>query len=462
MGRRISIASLIGIIILGAFLVVGALYLSRQFEWHAPTVTIDLPADSVGLRPFEIDVRDLGKGLGYVAVSLVREDASWPIHFAQFDATTKQHRVNIQLDPEKLELTEGPAVLRVTATDGSYWNFFRGNLTVVDRPVNIDLTPPTIQVLAEDRYITVGGSGLVIFKTSPDTQVGSVTVGAYRFPAHRGFFADPDVFMTFFSHPYNVASSKRATVTAEDAAGNKRELKLPYSLRDARFRNVKVQVSNGFIENKVAPLLPEASLAGNGHRDIFIKVNRQMRRENEETIEALCRKSKAEKMWTGRFVQLSNSKVEANFADRRSYFYNGEMIDEARHLGYDLAVTKHYPVEAANHGIVIFAGPLGIYGNTVMLDHGFGICTLYAHLSSITVKPEERVTKGQKIGRTGETGLATGDHLHYSTYIYGVPVLPLEWWDGKWINENIQSKLTAFSKREEAVGAVPGGTTPAR
>jgi murein DD-endopeptidase MepM/ murein hydrolase activator NlpD len=113
----------------------------------------------------------------------------------------------------------------------------------------------------------------------------------------------------------------------------------------------------------------------------------------------------------------------------------------AYHLGYDLSVTKLYPVEAANSGRVVFAGDLGIYGNSVILDHGLGLFTLYSHLSSIDVKDGDRIEQRQILGKTGKTGLAAGDHLHYGVYLHGVAVLPVEWWDPKWIKDNILPKV---------------------
>ena len=213
-------------------------------------------------------------------------------------------------------------------------------------------------------------------------------------------------------------------------------------MRPLKYRSAKVQVSDGFIRDKIEPLLTEAGGYGGNPQEQFLKVNRDLRRVNEATIRKICRNSVPKKLWNGRFNQLSNSAVQANFADHRSYYYRTEKIDEARHLGYDLAVTRRYPVPAANSGIVSFAGTLGIYGNTVIVDHGFGLCSLYSHLSSIAAAPGDAVRKGTKIGRTGETGLAIGDHLHYGVYIQGVAVLPLEWWDAKWIADNVTGKLS--------------------
>jgi murein DD-endopeptidase MepM/ murein hydrolase activator NlpD len=121
-------------------------------------------------------------------------------------------------------------------------------------------------------------------------------------------------------------------------------------------------------------------------------------------------------------------------------------VDQQYHLGYDLAVTKRYPIEAANNGRVVWAEPLGIYGNTVILDHGLGVYTLYAHLSSMDVKAGDTIQKRAILGRSGSTGLAGGDHLHYEVMIRGVPVLPLEWWDRKWIQDNVERKLDAVRK----------------
>ncbi len=190
-------------------------------------------------------------------------------------------------------------------------------------------------------------------------------------------------------------------------------------------------------------------------------MNSDLRKTNESRIAEVTSKASPSILWKGAFSQLSNSKVEANFADQRTYVYNGQPIDTSYHLGYDLSVTKRYPVEAANAGKVVLAEDLGIYGNTVILDHGLGLFTLYSHLSSIDVKPGDAVQARQVLGKTGETGLAGGDHLHYAVYLHGVAVLPVEWWDGKWINDNVTPKLEGMSGDEIAVSQQPKKRTRA-
>ena len=110
-------------------------------------------------------------------------------------------------------------------------------------------------------------------------------------------------------------------------------------------------------------------------------------------------------------------------------------------MGIDLASVRHADIQAANSGKVIFAEYIGIYGNTVIIDHGQGVFSLYSHLSQIKVVKDDMVKKGDVLGSSGTSGMAGGDHLHFSILINGIFVDPLEWWDGSWLEINILSYL---------------------
>ncbi len=441
---------LLGALAVLVLVILGGILLVRQLEWYAPRIEVHLERATVGRRAFAVKVGDRGTGLSHVSIDLVSAGASRPIHSQVFAGTVHSSDIPVQIDPGKHRLKDGPGVLSVTAVDRSYWRFFSGNRTTLEKKITLDFKAPVVEITRDDRYVTQGGTGLVTYNASPDTERTGVRIGRYFFPASKGSFAVEGRYLAFFSHPYDVPLSERASVVAEDYAGNRWESPLRYNVLPLRYRSVRVPVSDGFIRRKIVPLAGEA---GGTPREQFVKVNRDLRRVNEDTIRKTCRDSAQRKLWDGRFAQLANSSVQANFADRRSYFYRDEKIDEARHLGYDLAVTRRYPVGASNSGAVVFAGPLGIYGNTVIIDHGFGLCSLYSHLSSVAVATGQMVKKGTKIGRTGETGLAVGDHLHYGVYIHGVAVLPLEWWDAKWIRDNVAGKLRPPAKQEESPAA---------
>jgi murein DD-endopeptidase MepM/ murein hydrolase activator NlpD len=181
----------------------------------------------------------------------------------------------------------------------------------------------------------------------------------------------------------------------------------------------------------------------------FLRINGDLRQQNAAAIAALARETAPEMLWQGAFQQLGNSAVQSSFADHRTYFHEGREIDQQVHLGFDLAATAAVPVAAANRGRVLHAGYLGIYGNCVILDHGLGVQSLYAHLSSIDVKPGDLVEKGAPLGRSGMTGLAGGDHLHFTMLVNGFAVNAVEWWDAHWLEDRVNRKIRAAAPAAE-------------
>ena len=449
--RRRFPALVVLLVILAAGLVAGMIVLRPRFESQAPQIRLAPDADVIGNAPLEISVTDAGAGLKSLSIML----GETSIAAERFASPVAEKKASVTL--AKLPgVKEGPATLRVVARDASLWKFFKGNETVLERKITIDLTPPSVALVADDRYISFGGAGAVVYTSSADTATSGVRVGKHFFPGFPGQIkGKADHLIAFFAHPYDTPPEAKAMLVATDKAGNTREVPLAYELKDVKYRKSTITLSDGFLQAKVSVLARDPATRQAAPRELFIAVNNALRKENEARIAAVTGKASPSILWKGAFSQLSNSKVEANFADLRTYVYKGEAIDTAYHLGYDLSVTKRYPVEAANSGKVVLAEDLGIYGNTVILDHGLGLFTLYSHLSAIDVKAGDSIQARQILGKTGETGLAGGDHLHYGVYLHGVAVLPVEWWDGKWINDNIAPKLEGMSGHEIAVSQQP-------
>jgi murein DD-endopeptidase MepM/ murein hydrolase activator NlpD len=442
--RTVLVVSLIVLAVL--FTVLWLLW--PRFEREAPQVRLSPDTDVLGVAPLEIVVSDKGAGLKSVTATLSSGGTDHPLAAEQLAQAAAEHKIAVEAARLK-GLKEGPAVLKVTARDRSWWKWFGGNETVFQKNLAIDVTPPSLDLVADDRYVSFGGAGVIVYRPSGDTVTSGIKIGKYYFPGYPGQIkGNPDHHLVIFAHPYDTPSDARAVLVATDKAGNTREMRLVYELRGVNYRKSTLKVTDAFIEAKVRPLVTDVSARQASPKDVFIRVNDGLRKENDARIAQITSRGTPRMLWQGAFSQLSNSKVEANFADARSYDYNGEIISNAYHLGFDLSVTRQYPVEAANSGTVAFTGDLGIYGNTVILDHGLGLFTLYSHLSSIGAKEGDSVKARDILGKTGETGLAAGDHLHYGVYLNGVPVLPIEWWDPKWINDNIAPKLEGHSGEE--------------
>ncbi|MDD5169280.1 MAG: M23 family metallopeptidase, partial [Syntrophales bacterium] len=231
-------------------------------------------------------------------------------------------------------------------------------------------------------------------------------------------------------------------IYAKDMGGNETISSIPSQILKKKFRSDKMPLSENFLQQKMPEFIPyNPELRGKPLIDLFVWVNTMLREDNFKTIQAVCQKSEARQLWQGTFLRMKNASPMAMYGDSRTYVYNGKTVGTSIHMGVDLASTTNAPIEASNSGIVSFAGPLGIYGNAVMIDHGFGVFTLYAHMANILVKAGQNVNMGDTIGKSGLSGLAGGDHLHFSVIVGGRFVNPTEWWDAHWIADNISKKM---------------------
>jgi len=345
-----------------------------------------------------------------------------------------EEKLTLRINPKKLGLKEGEATVYVELTR---LVFLKETYAI---PTYIDYTPPRVSILFSQYAVMNGGSGAVRISLSEEARL-FLRVKNREFPFYRD---GRSTYFTLFAVPLDFSRGDPLKVVAIDKVGNKTEISLPVRLKRKRYPVYRIELKGR--EQKLLPKL--SSLLGEEvSRETFLeafkKVNEEIRRENEEKLASIGKKSERKKLWSGRFLQLRNSKVVSLFGEKRVYTYGGKKVSESYHWGYDLASVKNAPVEAANDGVVVFAGFLGIYGNTVVIDHGYGLMTIYSHLADFKVKEGDKVKKGQVIGLTDETGFAFGDHLHFGVMIHGYPVNPIEWWDKKWIKNNV---LPAFGQ----------------
>ena len=350
------------------------------------------------------------------------------------------------------QLKSGAATIRVRAerTGAFGWRRMAGEAS---REVQVRLAAPRVSVASLHHFVNHGGAEMVVYRAPPADVTSGVRVGDITYPGFplsgAGVNADPSLHLAFFALLYDQDRNTPVHVFAEDQAGNQSTAVVDARIFPKPFRRSRIDVSPQFLQRVVPPILqnspdfkvetPDDLLAS------FLAINRDMRRSNAETIASFARKTAPEMLWSGAFQQLGNSQVEALFADHRTYFYEGKEIDQQVHLGFDLAVTANVPVLAAGDGRVVHADYLGIYGNCVIVDHGLGVQSLYAHLSSLEVGAGDSVQKGQTLGRSGMTGLAGGDHLHFTMLVNGHPVNSVEWWDAHWMEDRVLRKIREAS-----------------
>jgi murein DD-endopeptidase MepM/ murein hydrolase activator NlpD len=268
--------------------------------------------------------------------------------------------------------------------------------------------------------------------TEAGVRVGNNSFRSFQVPG------DSKQRLSLFAYEWNQPQNLTPMVYVKNTAGTEAKGQFWFKVFPKKFRVRDFPIEDAFLEKVVNQIDP------NGTGDLvtrFLKINGDMRRDNNKTLAELRFKTDGQFLWKDAFIQLANSKVEASFADVRNYVYKGKKVDQQVHLGFDLAVGQHSPVVAANDGRVVWAAPLGIYGNCIVVDHGLSLQSIYGHLSEIDVKEGDMVKRGQSMGKSGSTGLAGGDHLHFSMQVDGVQVNPIEWWDDHWINDHIRNRL---------------------
>jgi murein DD-endopeptidase MepM/ murein hydrolase activator NlpD len=431
----------------------------------APRIAVAQPGTVLGARgSVEITVDAPGGPLTQLDVAFEQEDRSATLFsLAGQQGQLEQEgpdRFRLRVPATRREidgLKSGDARIVVNAArTGPYGiRTLRSSLT---HPVRVRLEPPRVAVLSMHHYVNHGGSEFVVFRATPSDVTAGVRVGDRTYAAYPGSavgIADPDVRVAVYALLHDQDLNTPMSVFATDEAGNTATAAIDSRVFPKTFRRSRIEVPDSFLQRVVPAILdntPDMADTVENPDDLvsaFLAINGNLRQRNAETIASFAAKSEPRMLWQGAFQQLGNSQVESAFADHRTYFHGGDEIDQQVHLGFDLAVTAAVPIVAANAGTVVHADYLGIYGNCVILDHGLGVQSLYAHLSSIDVSPGQAVGKGDQLGRSGMTGLAGGDHLHFTILVGGHAVNPVDWWSTQWMEDRILRKIREAGGRAD-------------
>jgi len=433
-------------------IIVGLLgwFIAQIFEGERPIVTIEpLPEFLSGEETFRIEISDVKRGLKKLKVNLEKEgreiillEKKFPFDGLLNQGGTHRHEQEIVLDPSELKLTQGQIDLSVSVWDYSRRGGGDGNMAVLGHKMIVDTVPPAIRAISRMHNVNQGGACLTVYQASSDVEQSGVFVDDVFFPGYpidEG--SQKGIHICYFSLPYNASPEPSIYLWAKDKAENSSKTSFYYHIRIKRFGSERMNITDRFLERVLAYFTFYPMDAEMSPIEKYLKINNELRKENHDVLYQLSRETTPEKLWEGTWLRQKNAATMARFADHRDYYYQGEKVDEQVHLGVDLASLANSPVQAANNGRVVFAERNGIYGLTVVLDHGQGLSSLYGHLSTISVELGQEVKKEDVIGYTGQTGLAGGDHLHFAITVSGVPVNPIEWWDSHWIDDNITKKL---------------------
>ncbi|MEI9971890.1 MAG: peptidoglycan DD-metalloendopeptidase family protein [Ignavibacteriota bacterium] len=405
-------------------------------------------ANPHGVRAVEAWVEQDGKRYPVFSESLPSRHLFWKRHEQPLRVTFEAGKTKVP------DLKEGKARLIVETTS----NDLRGSTDSAAADLTVVLKPPSVMADGFQHYINQGGMELVVITPGGSWNETGVHVGKYSFrsfpmPGH------PDQRFSMFAYPWDLSADVVPEVFARNQAGTEATARFMFKLFPKKFRARDFPVEDALMEKLVNSVDPTNTLApGKDLLGRFLYINGDLRKKNNQQLADLRLKTEEKILWNGPFLHWG--KEEADYADVRTYIYHKERVDQQVHLGFDLSDTQTTPVKAANDGKVVWAADLGIYGNCIVVDHGYGLQSIYGHLREIDVKVGDAMQKGQKMGVEGQTGLAGGTHLHFSMQVDGVQVNPREWWDEHWIRDRVMSKLAPDQNAPPASETATGSEPP--
>lgn len=471
-GRKLAV-----VVVVALVPVVGFLLWAGMREGPPPQieVTSDLPA--VGQKTtLTITVKEPTRGLSSLKVVAggpalktpvtLHEQAfePAPAHKPWVSPSTTETTVTVVVGRASMpELVPGQLLVRVVAGRAGTW-LRQPAPAEVEHSYEVRLQPPALTSTSSFVHPSQGGAEAVVYEVGPSSVRDGVAVGEWFFPGSPLPGGAPSQRVALFAVPYDLEVSEaeakeRIKLVAIDDVGNRAEQSFVHKFFPRPMGNDTIELKETFMKKVTGEIYartPELTQKGSLVDD-YLQLNGDLRRANNGTLKELAQKSVPRFLWSETFLPMQNAAVKGSFADRRSYVVEGKQVDTQDHLGFDLASLERAPVQAANAGTVVLARYFGIFGNAVVIDHGFGLQTLYAHLSSIGAKEGDSVARGAEIGRTGATGLAGGDHLHFTTVLHGLPVNPIEWWDAHWIRDRLKLKLGDALPWAEQAPVPPAG-----
>jgi murein DD-endopeptidase MepM/ murein hydrolase activator NlpD len=424
-----------------------------------PVVEIRQPGKFLGRNgSVELMVQAPDGRFSAVDVSVEQNGKTFPVYTldSQKPSTTKPDAADKMFVSRPIgkqaipDLQAGPARIVVSARRPVLYGL-RQTETTATHDVQVRLDPPRASVVSMFHYINLGGSEFVVYRVTPEDVESGVRVGGIEYPGYpakgAGITSDPALRVAFFALLFDQDPKAPVELFARDPAGNEVVVPFDHQVFPKPYGKSTIPLDDTFLQRVVPAIAsnsPNENIPTNDMLAGFLKINGDLRRKNNQYLMELSKKSAPELFFKDAFQQLGNSQVEAKFADTRTYTYKGQNVDKQVHLGFDLAKTANVSIVASQRGRIVHASDLGIYGNCVVIDHGMGVLSLYGHLSSIGVKVGDTVEKGQELGRSGMTGLAGGDHLHFTMLVGGQQVTPVDWWSTQWMQDRVLRKIAAF------------------
>ncbi len=424
-----------------------------SLAWHEVPRGLGAEAITIG-----INATDLGSGLDEVIVRIVQNNQSRELTRKKFGfSKVPNETIEALVNSKELELKEGNAELQVLAFDKSLWN----NSAKLSSVVEVNYLKPQITALTPQQNGVLGGTEMVFYRVTgkpPEAHgvlgQGSLYNGFQAGGWNDGFKGRPNVFLALYPIPASFDDSTQTMqLIARDNLGNSATSSFNYRIKQRRWSSFRINLSTEKGLQIRDTLLSYAkrenlNVKETGEPAADLKgLTKALSVSDEGFVSTALSQSAPNRSWKEAFLPPVSSSPTNSAGDTRVVLIDSTEVLRGSSSGVRFPVSKRSSVVAANNGSVVFIGTLGLLGNTIIIDHGFGLSTIYGHLSDVDVQRGISVQRGQEIGKTGSTGLAQSEEVYFEMRVHGIPVSPNEWWDQSWVTDHIDNKV-AFVMRD--------------
>jgi len=408
------------------------------------------------------------------------------------DKKVNRRTIPLSLGGRELGLVPGKVKLSFVAFDSSFWSNSRKAEIFLD----VDFTPPEIDIITTEHNAAQSGVELVFYRVNTNNSLeepqvegeslsvspavvpseestedfigfSGVRMSTWIFPGFparhldRAFGAYPDLYFSLFPVPQDYQSAAdSAVIFARDRVGNYSLKQLPLRISKSSYgrasypispENLALQVEKAWQDyQRFNPEVSPLSLRAEDNAGLierYRELNVQFRKEIDKKLVKLLSKPRMTRYWRGRFGRQPGFTRLYGFGETQNYELDGFGGGVVVSGGTGYSSLQARPVRAANEGIVVFCDRLGPWGETVVLDHGFGLSSVYSNLSKCSVPEGKRVSANDVVGQSGRSGLFQFSGVHFEIRVHGVPVRPEEWWDRRWLRDHLSKKIDSV-KRE--------------
>ncbi len=432
------------------------------FEHTNPQITISEQPAGIGSSESKLvlELQDSGTGLDEVIVRSDQDGEVRELIHKRYSEPKFKDLLTIPVSGKALELSEGTVDIVVSVFDRAFWS----NGLKQEFTLKVDYDRPKLEVISAQHNAVIGGTELCFYRvTKSQGGVSGVRVGDIEFEGYPARFLDPafeaapDVYFSYFAIPLQFQSATdQVKVFARNAVGNETTQGFYYKAQSVRGSRRSREVDQFFVETKLLELGERLQRIQEDQGETFVDENdpkkkfdyvvNKLRVYSERIIRKSLKEIELKSNWEKVFQRPRGQTLKVDFGDIRDYVLAGNMLGSIIYTSAEHSAPQNLPVNPAAPGKVRFAGELPFYGQSVIVDHGFGLSTTYGAMSSINVKVNDEVQLSTELGKVGSTGLSDAVGTVFEFRVHSIPVRPIEFFDQNWVRDHVKRKIDDVKK----------------